>query len=32
MNKLVKTVRKDKLYSEFLKSLNGIMDLPKREL
>lgn len=32
MNKLVKTVRKDELYSEFLKSLNGIMDLPKREL
>ena len=32
MNKLVKTVKKDELYSEFLKSLNGIMDLPKREL
>lgn len=32
MNKLVKTVKKDDLYSEFLKSLNGIMDLPKREL
>ena len=32
MNKLVKTVGKDDLYSEFLKSLNGIMDLPKREL
>jgi hypothetical protein len=32
MNKLVKTIREDELYSEFLKSLNGIMDLPKREL
>lgn len=32
MNKLVKTVKKDDLCSEFLKSLNGIMDLPKREL
>ena len=32
MNKLVKTVKKDDLHSEFLKSLNGIMDLPKREL
>ena len=32
MNKLVKTVKKDELHSEFLKSLNGIMDLPKREL
>ena len=32
MNKLVKPVKKDELYSEFLKSLNGIMDLPKREL
>ena len=32
MNKLVKTVKKDELFSVFLKSLNGIMDLPKREL
>ena len=32
MNKLVKTIKEDELYSEFLKSLNGIMDLPKREL
>lgn len=32
MNKLVKTVNKRDLYSEFLKALNGITDLPKREL
>ena len=32
MNKLVKQVEKKDLYSEFLKTLNGIMDLPKREL
>lgn len=32
MNKLVKTVKKEDLYSEFLKALNGITDLPKREL
>lgn len=32
MNKLVKQVRKEDLYSEFLKALNGIIDLPKREL
>lgn len=32
MNKLVKTVNKEDLYSEFLKALNGITDLPKREL
>ncbi len=32
MNKLVKTIKKDDLYSEFLKALNGITDLPKREL
>lgn len=32
MNKLVKTIKKEDLYSEFLKALNGITDLPKREL
>ena len=32
MNKLVKQVKKEDLYSEFLKALNGIIDLPKREL
>lgn len=32
MNKLVKQVKKEDLYSEFLKTLNGIIDLPKREL
>ena len=32
MNKLVKKIKKSDLYSEFLKTLNGIMDLPKREL
>lgn len=32
MNKLVKRVKKDDLYSEFLKALNGIVDLPAREL
>lgn len=32
MNKLVKQVKEKDLYSEFLKTLNGIMDLPKREL
>lgn len=32
MNKLVKQIEKKDLYSEFLKTLNGIMDLPKREL
>ena len=32
MNKLVKPVKKEDLYSEFLKALNGITDLPKREL
>lgn len=32
MNKLVKTIKKDDLYSEFLKALNGITDLPNREL
>lgn len=32
MNKLVKQINKSELYYEFLKALNGIMDLPKREL
>lgn len=32
MNKLVKTVSKTVLYKEFLKSLNGILDLTDREL
>ena len=32
MNKLVKTVSKSDLYKEFLKSLNGILDLTDREL
>lgn len=32
MNKLVKTVFKTDLYKEFLKSLNGILDLTDREL
>ena len=32
MNKLVKSIKKTDLYSEFLKTLNGIIDLPKREL
>ena len=32
MNKLVKTVSKAELLTEFLKSLNGILDLTKREL
>lgn len=32
MNKLVKQIKKDGLYSEFLKTLNGITDLPNREL
>lgn len=32
MNKLVKQIKKEDLYSEFLKALNGITDLPKREL
>lgn len=32
MNKLVKTVSKADLYKEFLKSLNGILDLTDREL
>ena len=32
MNKLVKQIEKKDLYSEFLKTLNGITDLPKREL
>ena len=32
MNKLVKTCKKEDLYFEFLKALNGIIDLPKREL
>nr|DAX32496.1 MAG TPA: chromosome replication initiation protein [Caudoviricetes sp.] len=32
MNKLVKTVSKTDLYKEFLKSLNGILDLTDREL
>lgn len=32
MNKLVKTVDKTDLYKEFLKSLNGILDLTDREL
>ena len=32
MNKLVKTVNKADLYKEFLKSLNGILDLTNREL
>ena len=32
MNKLVKQIKKEDLYSEFLKALNGIIDLPKREL
>ena len=32
MNKVVKTVSKTDLYKEFLKSLNGILDLTDREL
>lgn len=32
MNKLVKGVSKTALYNEFLKSLNGILDLTDREL
>lgn len=32
MNKLVKTVDKDKLIYEYLKSLNGILDVTEREL
>lgn len=32
MNKLVKGVSKTDLYNEFLKSLNGILDLTGREL
>lgn len=32
MNKLVKTVSKDQLTYEFLKSLNGILNLTDREL
>lgn len=32
MNKLVKECKKEDLYAEFLKSLNGIIRLPKREL
>lgn len=32
MNKLVKGVSKTDLYNEFLKSLNGILDLTNREL
>lgn len=32
MNKLVKQIKKEDLYPEFLKALNGIVDLPKREL
>lgn len=32
MNKLVKTVSKADLHKEFLKSLNGILDLTDREL
>ena len=32
MNKLVKQIEKKDLCSEFLNALNGILDLPKREL
>lgn len=32
MNKLVKQISKNELCTDFLKSLNGIIDLPKREL
>lgn len=32
MNKLVKSVDRANLYNEFLKSLNGILDLTDREL
>lgn len=32
MNKLVKQINKNELCTEFLKALNGIIDLPKREL
>lgn len=32
MNKLVKWCKKEDLYWEFLKALNGIIDLPNREL
>lgn len=32
MNKLVKTVNKDNLYTEFLSSLNGILQLTPREM
>ena len=32
MNKLVKQIEKKDLCSEFLNALNGILDIPKREL
>lgn len=32
MNKLVKVISKTDLYKEFLRSLNGILDLTDREL
>lgn len=32
MNKLVKTVKRADLYKEFIKALNGILDLTNREL
>lgn len=32
MNKLVKTVNEDDLYPEFLRALNGILDLTDREM
>lgn len=32
MNKLVKSCKKSELHFEFLKALNGIIDLPMREL
>lgn len=32
MNKLVKTCKKNDLHFEFLKALNGIINLPNREL
>jgi len=32
MNKLVKVVSRDKLYEEYLKALNGILNLTDREL
>lgn len=31
MNKFVKTIPKNKLYTEYLKTLNGIVDLTERE-